>query len=64
MLVVSIRIDEVRVLLDGTVIAVESSQYGPLGIVTYVFVLVPQGDRYLVDRVVDTRVEPIGTPPA
>lgn len=51
-------------LLDGTVIAVESSQYGPLGIVTYVFVLVPQGDRYLVDRVVDTRVEPIGTPPA
>ncbi len=61
---VSIRIEEVRVLPDGTVVAVQSSQLGLLGIFTYVYVLVPQGDRYLVDRVVDTRVEPVGTPPA
>lgn len=59
----SIRISDVLVLPDGDVVAVTERRI-PVGIFTMAYVLVQEGDGYLIDRVADTVREPIGTPPA
>lgn len=59
----SVRVGEVLVLPDGEVVAVWE-RHSRFGSMTFVSVLVQQGDRYVIDRHIDVVVEPSGTPPA
>jgi hypothetical protein len=54
---------EVLILPDGRVLAVAELR-SPFGTGTFGYVLIQQGDRYLIDGIVDVVFEPAGTPPA
>lgn len=61
--VAAVRVGEVRVLSDGAVVAVVERRM-TVGTATIVYVLVQDGDRYLIDHAMDEHFEPSGTPPA